>query len=345
MSLPEHPRIAAETLIRNIPSILLVFGPEGELLTWNGAAATTLGLGSPGEEGGGRHLSAMLDQAVADSMSQCAMMRVDECMIEVNGTQRKLGFTANPMEEEGRVVGAIVTGRDITERVKVSDQIDDLRRRAGIERIARQVAHELRNPLNSIKVHSQYLQLGFAADDPANAYAKIIISEVNRMDKLLTGLRDLSRAQEITLSLGSAEEAIVNAFGLMRPVARCKGVEIKLKLGETPEVLHDSAKIEQVLINLLKNAVEATMAGSHVVMRASTSAQGALNVEVLDDGPGIDPEDAERIFDLFYSTKGKTGEGVGLAICREIVERHRGTIALVPVQGWSTCFRVEIPPP
>lgn len=345
MPLANRPDISAQTLIRNIPSILLVFGPGGELLAWNEAAAASLGLSLPEDGGEAGSISPALDEAVRDAMSQRAMVRVDECMVTVNGSKRKVGFTANPMEEEGRVVGAIVTGRDITERVIVSDQIDDLRRRASVEKIARQVAHELRNPLNSIRIHSQYLQMGMADGDPAKSYAEVIIGEVDRMDRLLTGLRDLSRAQEIDLSYGSAEESIVNAWELMRPVAKAKGVDIRLRMEPTPEVLHDGAKIEQVLINLLKNAVEAVGAGSHVTLRAGTTAQGALFVEVLDDGPGIDPAEADRVFDLFYTTKDMAGEGVGLAVCREIVERHRGSITLVPVEGWTTCFRVEIPPP
>ena len=346
MSTLDHRAITAETLIRNIPSILLVFDGLGKLSTWNEAATLSMGLGTPpAQDGQTCDISAVLDKAVQSCMEQASMMRVEQCAVLVDGVERRFGFTANPLLDGDKSIGAVVTGRDITERLKITEEIDDLRRRAGIEKVARQVAHELRNPLNSIKVHSQYLELTFPDGDPSRHYARIISEEVDKMDRLLGGLRDLARAQELNLRFGSPEEAITQACELLRPVAKAKGVAIKLRLGLVPNVLHDSDKLTQVFVNMLKNAVEAVGAGQHVQVRAGSTNAGGLFVEVLDDGPGIDPAAAGHVFDLFYSTKGGTGEGVGLTVCQEIVERHRGSIALLSEPGWSTCFRVEIPPP
>lgn len=336
--------ITAETLIRNMQSVLLVFDRDGELSTWNDSAETSLGLAPPDGDTP-PEVSPLLKQAVADCIRQRCAMRVEECPIEVDGASRKFGFTANPLIEGDNVLGAVVTGRDITERLKVSEEIDDLRRRAGIEKVARTVAHELRNPLNSIKVHAQYLEMAFGEGDPGIQYAKVISAEVDKMDRLLGGLRDLSRARELDLKLGPPDESIISAWELMRPVAKAKGVEIKLRIEPMPDILHDSLKIQQVFINLLKNAVEAVAAGSHVLLRGGPTPAGGMFAEVLDDGPGITKEIAGRMFDLFFSTKGGAGEGVGLSICQEIIERHRGAISLEEVAGWSTCFRVEIPPP
>lgn len=341
----ENREITAETLIRSIQSILLVYDRDGELLTWNDAAGSTLGLGAPKSQGGKPRLSSELSSAVRHAMDNMAMMRVDSCAVKVGDEQRKFGFTANPLEEDGKVVGAVVTGRDITERMRVTEEIEDLKRRAGVEKVARQVAHELRNPLNSIKIHSQYLELTFPEGDPSRHYARIISEEVDKMDRLLGHLRDLSRAQDLDLRFGSPEEALTASWELMRPVAKAKGIDIKLRLDPLPNILHDAGKLQQVFVNLLKNAVEAVKPGEHVLFRGGSTPNGGMYAEVLDDGPGIDPEVADHVFDPFFSTKGRSGEGLGLSICQEIVERHRGVITLLAEAEWSTCFRVEIPPP
>lgn len=337
--------ITAEVLIRGIPSILLVFDAEGKLSTWNGAAGKSLGLGEPDTAPPRDELSPKLKMAVKSCMDRSEMTRVDECTILVGNVKRKFGFTANPLQTDGGNVGAIVTGRDITERVRVSEEVDDLRRRAGIEKVARQVAHELRNPLNSIKVHAQFIELLFPEGDPNRRYAKVISEEIDHMDRLLTSLRDLSRAQELDLQYSSPEEAILGATELLTPVAKAKGASLLVEMPPLPPILQDGEKLEQVFVNLLKNAVEAVEPGNKVLVRAGKTPSGGVFVEVLDDGPGVDPEAEDHIFELFFSTKGRASEGVGLALCREIVERHRGSITLATYPEWSTCFRVELPPP
>lgn len=341
----ENREIKADTLLRSIQSVLLVYDRDCELTTWNDAAAETLGLGPAGARTQRSRLSPELVTAVRHAIESGSMMRVESCSVTVGGAKRQFGFTASPLTEEGKVVGALVTGRDITERMKVAEEIDDLKRRAGVEKVARQVAHELRNPLNSIKIHAQYLELTFPDGDPSKHYAQIISGEIDRMDRLLGQLRDLSRAQEMDLRFGSPEDAITAAWELMRPVAKAKGVDIRLRLDTIPRILHDSAKLQQVFVNLLKNAVEAVAPGDHVLLRSGATQVGGMFAEVLDDGKGIPAEVADHVFDPFFTTKGSAGDGLGLSICQEIAERHRGTISLAADPDWSTCFRVEIPPP
>ena len=345
MELTDNHAITPDILIRGIPSILLVFKEDGQLATWNREAAESLGLGQPGNSEGQAELSDELLSVVRSCMDLKEMMRLDECTMEVAGAKRKFGFTANPLYSDNAVLGAVVTGRDITERVIVSAEIEELKRRAGIEKVARQLAHELRNPLNSLKVHAQFIELLFQDDDVNRRYAAVIGEEVDHMDRLLTSLKDLSHAQDLDLRYGAPEAAISQACDLMSAVAKSKGVDIKARIGNLPSVLFDSAKIQQVLLNLLKNAVEAVKPGGNVLVLAGGTDQSGVFVEVLDDGPGIDPKVADQIFNLFFTTKGRSGEGIGLAVCREILEGHRGRIFLARKEGWSTCLRLEIPPP
>jgi signal transduction histidine kinase len=335
--------IKAETLIRNIPSILLVFDNRADLVTWNTAAAKALGLGPAPAPA--RRLAAPLTSAVRSCIEKGISVRVDQCAVRVGETDRLFGFNASPICQEGQCLGAVATGRDITESVRIDEEVDDLRRRAGIEKVARQVTHALRNPLNAIKAHAQFIELTFPVDDPSRHYAEVIVEEVDRMDRLLTSLRDLSRVEEMELRLQSPEEAIRSAYDIIRPVAEAKGVDLAEQIEPLPEILQDDVRLQQVFLNLLKNAVEAVDFGGRACIRAVTQPNGGICVDVLDDGPGIDSELSDRIFDLFFTTKGRMSQGVGLALCQEIIERHRGTISLCRDPDWTTCFRVEIPPP
>lgn len=335
--------VAAETLIRNIPSILLVFDNQAELVTWNTAARLAFGM-TP-QDPPPAEISPELTAAVRSSIVKALTVRVDQCVVHVGTAERVFGFTVSPVEEGGERLGAVATGRDITERLRVDEEIDALRQRVGIEKVARQIVHALRNPLNAVKAHAQFIELTFPEGDPGIHYAKVISEEVDRIDRLLTTLKELSHAREIQLRLQTPEQAVRAACALTRPLAEAKGAALLAEIALLPAVLHDEDRLSQVLLNLLKNAVEAVDYGGKVLLRAMPDSHGGVTIDVLDDGPGIAPDIADRIFDLFFTTKGRANQGVGLSLCQEIIEGHRGTLTLVKQPDWATCFRVEIPPP
>ncbi len=338
--------VTLDALIQSIHSVLLVFDARGRLVLWNPSAERSLRVreGSVPEEVLDR-VGPEVRQAVASCLRTGRTVRCDEVVLDLDGDTRRFGFTASPVRQNGGIVGAVVTGRDITERVEVDRTVGELNRRADRERIIRQVVHELRKPLNAIRGHAQYLLLTCAPGDPAREYARVIVDEVDRMDHLLEGLRGLEDGGEMALRVESPSPALRRAAELMRPVVLEKaGVfEVDVPSG-LPAVAHDPERLEQVVLNLLQNAVDAVPAGGRIALRAAPVGSG-VRVEVWDNGPGVPPDLGERVFDLFVTTKGPAGKGIGLALCRDIVERHGGTISFESEPGRGTAFIVTLPAP
>lgn len=339
MSLQGVDKIPAETIIQSIHSILLVFDEAARPVTWNTEAALALGIKYDETE---PHLSEELTGAVKTCIEMGKPMRVDECVIEVSGRARTFGFSASPLLNEGEVVGALITARDITERLAVNKEIEELKNRASFEKVALQLSNEFRKPLTSIKGHAQYIELLFPEDDPSIHYAKMISREVDRMDSVLVGLRDLGRAHDPELKLTSPEISVDKACELIAPYVESKGIDFACEMERLPRIIHDPSMMATAFLNLLTNAVDAVDFGGKVLFRAYPGKEGSLVVEVLDNGPGIEKEVQNRVFDIFYTGDKSSGQGIGLAVCREIVTSHHGEISIADVEGWSTCFRIEV---
>ena len=338
--------ISLDALVQSIHSALVVFDERVRPVLWNPAARRCLRLP---ERASPQQVAERLGPDVLGAVGSCLRtgrtVRCDEVVLDLDGETRRFGFTASPVRQDGSTVGAVVTGRDITERVEVDRTVGELNRRADRERVIRQVVHELRKPLNAIRGHAQYLLLTCAPGDPAREYARVIVDEVDRMDHLLEGLRGLEDRGEMALRVESPSPALRRAAELMRPVVLEKAGAFEVDVPpDLPAVAHDPERLEQVVLNLLQNAVDAVPAGGRIALRAAPLGSG-VRVEVWDNGPGVPPDLGERVFDLFVTTKSPAGKGIGLALCRDIVERHGGTISFESEPGRGTAFIVTLPAP
>ncbi len=342
-----RPGISLEALVQSVHSALVVFDDRVRPVLWNPAARRCLRLpDDPSPEQVAERVGPEVREAVVSCLRTGRTVRCDEVELRIDGETRRFGFTASPVRQDGRIVGVVATGRDITERVEVDRTVGELNRRADRERIIRQVVHELRKPLNAIRGHAQYLVLTCGPGDPARDYARVIVDEVDRMDHLLEGLRGLDDRGEMALRVASPSPALRRAADLMRPVVLEKAGVFDVDVpSDLPAVAHDPERLEQVVLNLLQNAVDAVPAGGRVGLRASPDAGGGVRIEVRDTGPGVPPGLGERVFDLFVTTKGPAGKGIGLALCRDIVERHGGRIFFESEPGRGTAFIVTLPAP
>lgn len=198
------------------------------------------------------------------------------------------------------------------------------------------LAHEIRNPLASLKGHAQLLAERVEDDAPLRRKAGRILDETQRLERLTNGLLDFARTSRL-------ERTEVDPVALVRRCAEaCQGeVEVEIMGPEVPDrAWLDGPKIEQVLSNLLSNAHQA--APESAVLVGVGRAQGVLSIEVRDRGPGVPLEQRERIFEPFHTTRTR-GTGLGLAISRRIVEQHGGRIEIFDSPPGGGCFRVVLP--
>jgi len=277
---------------------------------------------------------------------------------------RKSGETF-PMElqvgEFAFAGGRIFTGfvRDLTERQEAERRIQDLQaellhasRLSVMGQMASTMAHELNQPLtavmNYLEAGRQLLAASAGGPERVGEIMAKAIAQAQRAGDVIRRLRSFVSKGETERRMASLNQLVEQALALGLVGAKQRGVRASLELDHAlPLVLVDHVQIQQVVLNLVRNAIEAMEAVDRRELVIGTRAipdQEMAEVIVADSGPGISPELANRLFQPFVTTK-KTGMGLGLAICREIVEAHHGRLSAAPGSSGGTVFRVTLPIP
>ncbi|MCL4246090.1 MAG: HAMP domain-containing protein, partial [Candidatus Dadabacteria bacterium] len=197
-------------------------------------------------------------------------------------------------------------------------------RLAIIGEFATRIAHEIKNPLSGITVALEIMR-GKARDEEQEHSITEVLKEVRRLDGILRELLQLSVPKEMDLREIDPNEVVERSIVLVRPRAEKKGVSMTVKHGASAPCRLDYEKCQQVLINLLINAIDSTEPGRGTVSVETKSVNGSLQITIQDDGSGIPESEIEKIFEPFYSSK-KQGTGLGLPISKKIIESHSGEI-------------------
>jgi PAS domain S-box-containing protein len=250
-----------------------------------------------------------------------------------------------PSEADDEIV-LFAVGQDLTDERELAARVRQNEKLAAVGTLAAGLAHEIRNPLNGARLHLTFLERGLrragVADADTFEAVRVVGEEIHRLGELVSEFLDFARPKPLDKRMHALRAICERAVQLMRPVADEGGVTLSLDFPATEiEVEADGAKVEQVLLNVLQNAVEATApgGGGSVIVRVRRQPRKAV-IEVEDDGPGLPSPDAP-IFDAFYSTKPQ-GTGLGLAIAHRIVTDHGGSIDVTSRPG-STVFRIALP--
>jgi two-component system, LuxR family, sensor kinase FixL len=247
--------------------------------------------------------------------------------------------------------------RDLTERQEAERRIQDLQaellhasRLSVMGQMASTMAHELNQPLtavmNYLEAGRQLLSGGVAAPERTGEMMEKAIGQAQRAGEVIRRLRGFVSKGETERHTQNLNRLVEEALALALVGARQRGVRTSLELDHTlAPVLVDHVQIQQVVLNLVRNAVEAMEEGDRRELAVSTRAiteKGMVEIRVADTGPGIAPELMERLFQPFVTTKA-TGMGLGLSICREIVEAHQGRLTAGPAPAGGAVFRVVLP--
>lgn len=215
-----------------------------------------------------------------------------------------------------------------------------MERLSALGEMALTVAHETKNPLNSIRLAAAYLKRNFPGDI-LGEFLSIIEAEARRLNDITTNFLGFSRPAPLRLRPGNINAAVEPTVELIRQEATDRNVEVVLLRDEhMPPVVCDISRIKQAVLNLLVNALDATDAGGTITVLTETS-NGAVRIAVSDTGRGIPQDDLERIFRPFYSTKAQ-GSGLGLAIVERIVREHSGEITVDSSVAKGTKFTISL---
>ena len=220
---------------------------------------------------------------------------------------------------------------------------------AAIGELAASVAHEINNPLTVIVGASQLLQYELPGDSPEHRRVSGIETEAHRAGKIVRDLLDFSRRREPTRAPLALHEVLERAIDLLRPKLKTSGVGIERVFNVAmPPILGDRDQLTQVFVNVIANAIDAMDAdGSLTVetgLQQSDDGRRMVGVSFTDTGHGISPEQIERIFEPFYTTKAEgRGTGLGLSVSLGIVRAHGGTIDIDSKPGLGTTVRIRLP--
>ena len=203
------------------------------------------------------------------------------------------------------------------------------------------LAHEIRNPIASIEGAIDVLERDAEDVEKREEFLGIIKKECRRVSRLLSDLLDFGRPREPQLRTVSVSEIIDSVVTLANPIAERQGVRLITSLSAESAVQVDPVQMQQVVLNLTLNAIQAMPGGGSVTL-SSSAEESTVKVDVRDEGVGIPPEDFDKVFDPFYTTK-ERGIGLGLSVAHQIVKTHGGTIKLFRNPSAGMTFRIVLP--
>jgi signal transduction histidine kinase len=271
----------------------------------------------------------------------------DSISYELNGRTMLLRIVCAPLVEGAteKIVGGTVVVEDVTEMVNVQRQLASVERLATVGRIASTVAHELNNPMDGIL---RYINLALRAIEQENIekpkeYLEHCREGIMRMVHIVSELLEFSRSTHGPFEQVGIDHTIEDAIKTIAGGAEASGIRI-IRHYDPCQLDVRGGSLFQVFCNLVKNALDAMPDGGELHVSTHVADDKGTVIEFRDSGTGFDPEDAEAIFEPFFTTKKKgRGTGLGLAVCKDIVERHHGRIVAENVPAGGSVFKVYLP--
>ncbi|RKQ38002.1 PAS domain S-box protein [Oceanobacillus halophilus] len=232
----------------------------------------------------------------------------------------------------------LITLRDITDRKEMEEMLVRSEKMSVAGQLAAGIAHEIRNPLTSIKGFLQILQAGVNRKEE---YYKIMIEEIEKMEKITSELLFISKPLTDLKKRESIKEMIDDTVSLLHSQAKLKNIELIVKEPITESVYCDKSQIKQVLINLVKNAIEAMEQPGEITLGV-LSDSNQIEIMVTDEGPGIPQEMIQKLGEPFFTTK-KNGTGLGIMISKQILEEHHGELKITQNEYKGSTFKLVFP--
>jgi signal transduction histidine kinase len=211
-----------------------------------------------------------------------------------------------------------------------------------VGQMAAGVAHEIKNPLASIQGAVEIITSPQSSSEDRREFQDIVTKEINRIDGTIKGFLQFARQKDFEAKRFNLSSLTAAGVKQVEPQAALKGVAAKVEIEENIFIEADAEKIQQVLLNLLLNAIDASHKGSLVLVSLSSTDESEVELSVSDQGEGISRDEISKIFDPFYSTK-PSGTGLGLAIVKSIIDNHGATINVTSELGRGTKFTIIFP--
>jgi len=337
----------SDNVVENVPIGLLALDHQGKIAAFNRGAEAILQLSAPQTIGqpADRIIPPELLDEIHHSKKQTDVIEKEiECKT-AGGNMIPLEIGASSLKDENDVfLGNVLLFKDLTEVRTLRREVARSQRLASVGRLAAGVAHEIRNPLSSIKGFATYFKERYPDRPEDQQTADIMIQEVDRLNRVVGQLLEFAKPVPVKPKPVSLQALLNDSIKLIRDRAAEKNISIQTKNNtRMAEVRIDPDRINQVLLNLYLNAIDSMESGGELKVEISSDGQRRnVVIQVSDTGRGISRENLSKIFEPYFTTK-STGTGLGLAIAHNIVEAMGGKITVVSDKEVGTTFTVALP--
>jgi PAS domain S-box-containing protein len=257
---------------------------------------------------------------------------------------KRVSVTVQAIQEDGERMGALLTLRDLDSIESINTQLQVSERLAALGRITAGVAHEVKNPLNSMRLWLENLKESLPPDSDSSSKqaVQVLDKEIDRLDAVVKRFLDFTRPMDVRLEPTQLAELLREVLEIAQPQMQKANIQVAQLLPiDVPEVYVDRALLKQAVLNLVLNAGESMPSGGQ--LRLVLSRRGEMaEISIADTGKGIPPEHRQKIFQLFFTTR-PGGSGIGLASTFRIVQLLNGSIDFTTEVGKGTTFRIELP--
>ena len=334
-----------DELALTLPDGLVLLDAKGRLRGMNESARTLLHIDAKGEQPAGGEKTAALPKALEEQLERLrreGVLADTEVRLDYEGRTTYLsvrgGRVGNSLEGH---LGFLALLRDVSEVRRLEAEVRRREKLAAVGNLAAGVAHELRNPLSSIKGYAAYFGEIFPEGSEERAAAQVMMHEADRLNRTITELIGLARPTDIHATRASLADIVGDVLRLIRQDADKHGVEVEWKAGQVPMLDLDPDRIRQVVLNICINALDAMPDGGTLTLALleDEALPDKVVLDISDTGTGIAPEDLAHVFDPYFTTKGH-GTGLGLATVHKIMEAHGGSVRVTSTPGQGSCFRL-----
>ncbi|WP_198299703.1 ATP-binding protein [Tumebacillus avium] len=332
------------SLFAHNPYAVFSIDLEGSVIDANGAAELMLGLRRDEMLG---NLYKWIDdpetvRLIGDRLQESLEGETPnyECNVRLgNGSEISLLVTNVPLIVDGRILGAYLIAKDITEQRRTQELLHRSDKLTAIGQLAAGIAHEIRNPLTAIKGFTQLLK---ERAQHNVEYYDVILSELDRANLIVGEFLLLAKPQLAEFRPASLEQILLLIITLLEPEANLHDVRIRMRFEPVPDVFIEENQIKQVLLNLLQNAIEAMPDGGELTIELASFGADQIRLRLVDQGNGMSEEQLQKLGDPFFSTKEK-GTGLGLMVSFKIIEDHGGKLNITSVVGVGTTIDLLLP--
>ncbi len=322
-----------QQLVSNLANGLISIDIKGKIISYNQIALKLLDITEPeiADDKDLRNIISFEKTGIDETLKNNQKNFDREVMyINKSGDSVPLSWSSTPIESDNKYYkGAVILIRDLSEIKELQERVHRTEKLAMVGSLAASVAHEIRNPLSSIKGFAQFLGKSFEEGTQQSKYSKMMVKEVDRINGVVNDLLTFARPMSVVPSLTDVESLLNHVVSLVTVDAKEKNVAVEYSCStELKSVTLDENQITQMLLNLLINALNAVDEQGDIKLHAGLINSGKnLIIEVEDNGSGVPNKLKKKIFDPFLTTREK-GTGLGLAIVKKIVDNHGGTISV-----------------